>query len=409
MVDIHKSLRSMVNLSREAVDTPIRILPLVRASDRGKGKRRLLIIRLDAIGDFILFLDTFKEYRKLYPPEEWEITLLGNQVWRVLAENLSYADQYWFVDVKRFKRNPVHRYSLMRQVRNANFDVVIQPNYSRGHWLGDAIVRASGAAERIGSECDFVNINRSQKRRSDRWYTCLIPAKPGNMMELERNAQFVRGLGLGDFRAGLPELPIPDGAQRQADTMLERLGFCKSSASDFADFYILFPGAGAKFRQWPVERFAGLARSVYDQTGWRGVVCGGSGEEALAEQLIILANSTPLLNLSGKTDLIEFAGIVRRSKLLIGNETGAVHIASAVGTPSICISGGGHFGRFIPYCVPNNIRCVYKKINCFGCNWRCIHRVGKDKPVPCIERIEVTQVMENIKHLLYLETSLVGK
>ncbi len=70
----------------ELVDAVVRILPR-RSASRQDGRKRLLIVRLDMIGDFILFLDSFKEYRKLFPPDQWEITLLGNRVWSGLARN----------------------------------------------------------------------------------------------------------------------------------------------------------------------------------------------------------------------------------------------------------------------------------------------------------------------------------
>lgn len=382
---------------------PFRVLPLTRTSNELDGRKSLLITRLDGIGDFVIFLDAFKEYRKLYPPEEWEITLLGNRAYRVLAENLTYADRYWFMDMNRFKRNPVYRYRLLSQVRRAMFDVVIHPNYSRGYWLGDAIVRASAAPERIGSECDFTNISHRQKPRSDRWYTRLIPAEPGNIMELERNAQFICGLGLSDFQAGLPRLAIPDDAQKRADAMLERIGLLKLSNQKSVDFYILFPGAGSKSRQWPVEHFAELARRIYDLSGWAGLVCGGPGDKVLAGELIELAGNIPLASLAGKTDLMEFAAVVKRSRLLIGNETGAVQIASAVGTPSVCILGGGHFGRFVPYSVPNGIHAVYREVHCFGCNWECVHQIDRHQAVDCIQQVEVHQVMESIAHEVALD------
>ena len=400
----HKGLRCLLDVAREAIDIPFRALPMARHNIEDKAKKRLLIVRCDGIGDFVLFLDTFKEYRKLYPQDEWEITLLGNQIWRFLAEPLPYADNYWFLDAKRFTRNPIYRYCWLCRVRRAEFDVVIQPNYARRYWLGDTIVRATGARERIGSRGDVVNMNCRQKRRSDGWYTHLVHAEPGTMMELQRNAEFIGGLGLTDFEAGLPKVVIPDSAQQEADAMLERLGLWKSSSSQFRSFYILVPGAGTTWRRWPVDRFADLARSIHGQNGWIGVVCGGHGEETLSRQLLTLAGNSPLLDLLGKTNLVELAGVVRRSKVLIGNETGAVHIASAVGTPSMCIMGGGHFGRFIPYDLQVSApgpRAVIRQMDCFGCNWRCIYSVSTDRPVSCIEQIDVREVMENMRIALF--------
>ena len=391
-----RKLRPLVNLSREVIDMPLRLLPMAKSGGAQKQKRSLLIIRPDGIGDFVFFLDTFKEYRKLYPPEDWEITLLGNKIWRVMALDMPYADHYWFMDIEHFTRAPIYRYRLLHQVRNANFDLAIQPVHSRRYWVGDAIVRASGAHKRIGLEGDLNNITPRQKRHSDGWYTSLVPAEAEKMNELERNAEFIRGLGLTDFRADLPKMIVPDNAQKRVDVMLAELHLKESDYSELSDFYILFPGAGAQFRQWPVERFADLSRCIYDYTGWTGLICGGPGEEMLAEQLLSLAVNVPLLSLSGKTNLIELAGIIKRCKILIGNETGAVHIAAAVGAPSICILGGGHFGRFTPYSVTGNLCAVYTEMECFGCNWKCIYSAYGGKPVPCIEEIQVLQIMDTV-------------
>ena len=63
----------------------------------------ILLIRQDAIGDFVMWLDTAKEYRKLYPPDKYKIVLAGNASWCDLAEELPYWDKVIPVDVKKFK------------------------------------------------------------------------------------------------------------------------------------------------------------------------------------------------------------------------------------------------------------------------------------------------------------------
>ena len=415
MVSGKTILKQITVLMREALDVSVRTLPVVRTHNQKK-KKQLLLVRLDAIGDFILFLDTFKEYRKLYPPEEWEITLLGNQIWFDLAENLSYADHYWFMEHKPFLRNSIYRYSLLRQVRNASFDVVIQPTFSRKYEYGDVVVRVSRAPERIGYEGDCSDITPYQKRRSDRWYTHLISASSEPLMELERNAEFVRGLGLSDFQADVPKLVIPDEAQQRADELIAEV---VSRLSHFTDFYIFFPGASWVGRQWPAEQFAELAKRVYDKEGWAGVICGGPGEEVLAERLLAQTSGTPLVNLAGKTRLIELAGVIKRAKILISNETSAIHLAAAVGTPSVCILGGGHYRRFLPYSfrLRENVNelmhesdrefkdhtfpiTVIHPMNCFGCGWKCIYDVASNAAVPCIANISVDSVMGKIVSLV---------
>ena len=81
-----------------------------------------------------------------------------------------------------------------------------------------------------------------------------------------------------------------------------------------------------------------------------------------------------------------------------------IHIAAAVKTPSVCILGGGHFGRFLPY--PKNLlgQCeqivVYKKMDCYGCNWNCVYTKRRNEVVPCVQQIDVDMVIKAVHELL---------
>ena len=105
---------------------------------------------------------------------------------------------------------------------------------------------------------------------------------------------------------------------------------------------------------------------------------------------------------------MELAGLLSQSRLTISNDTGVVYLSSAVGTSSVCIVGGGHFGRFVPYPdLPgqtNNLKPVYHKMPCFGCNWVCVFPVKKGEPTPCIENISVDAVWETVRPLLINKT-----
>jgi ADP-heptose:LPS heptosyltransferase len=113
----------------------------------------------------------------------------------------------------------------------------------------------------------------------------------------------------------------------------------------------------------------------------------------------------PITNLIGATSLSELASIIKGARLLIANETSAIHIAAAVSTSAICVLGGGHYGRFMPYRIevetdrPMPVEVIHQ-MDCFGCNWQCIYDVSPGHPMPCIERISVEDVWEAIeKHL----------
>ena len=100
-------------------------------------------------------------------------------------------------------------------------------------------------------------------------------------------------------------------------------------------------------------------------------------------------------------DLVE---LIRASRLLIGNETSAVHIAVAVDTPSVCILGGGHYGRFMPYELADGDAprpaVAMHKMPCFGCDWRCSQPHQPGKAMPCIAAVSVADVVNAIKRAL---------
>ena len=350
---------------------------------------RVLVVRLDAIGDFILWLEAAKALRALYPRGERHMTLLANRAWAELGERQRIFDRVWPVNRDSLRYGAAYRFRTLRMIRREGFDTVIQPTYSREHHLGDSVVRASGAPERVGSSGDLSNASAAERRLGDGWYTRLVPAETGPLMELIRNAEFIRGLGVPGFRAALPSLAV--GQDLPA-------GFVA------AGYYVLFPGAGWDRRQWPVARFAEMARRIHAATRWTGVVCGGAGDVRLAEALARDAG-VPVETWAGRTSLAELAAIVKGARLLVGNETSAVHLAAAVSTPAVSITGGGHFGRFLPYQLEVETdrplpATVSRRMDCFGCNWRCVRDAPSDRPVPCIAGITVDDAWEAVGSII---------
>lgn len=245
------------------------LLTLTIASAKAD-RQRILVARLDGIGDFIVWLDAARALRELYPKEQYTITLLANQDFASLAQALPHFDEVWELDRRRFFRDPLYRWGILRKVRKGQFGLVLQPTHSRTFWLEEAIIRVTGAPERVGSAGDASNMTGAQKRMSDRRYTRQIAVSPPPVMELDRNAEFVRGLGLANFRASLPQLP----PLAQETRVLPE------------NYFVLFPGGGWAGRLWPAEKFAIIGQRTADVTGWTGVICGGPGEVAFRMRLV---------------------------------------------------------------------------------------------------------------------------
>jgi len=224
---------------------------------------------------------------------------------------------------------------------------------------------------------------------SDRWYSRLIPAKTGPLMELERNAEFLKGLGHQKVRIAKPCLNT-----RAAMPVNFSAGH----------YYLICPGASSEIRRWPWQSYAALVERIYEKTGMVGVLS-GSAEEAEIGVLIEKSVKSPLLNFVGKTSVEELVALIQNAKFMVGNETAAIHIAVAVSTPSVCILGGGHYGRFAPYPpdLPGNGPLpviVDSKMDCFGCNWQCARNGGGKLAAPCISEIKVADVWSSLKTII---------
>ena len=151
------------------------------------------------------------------------------------------------------------------------------------------------------------------------------------------------------------------------------------------------------FKCWPASRFAEIARRLYGLTGWSGVVCGGPGEAELGAALA--GEQPPVTDLVGKTSLAGLVEVIRRARLVVTNDTVAVHFAGAVEIPSVCVLGGGHYGRFLPYPGGGPL-AVTHRMDCFGCDWECVHRTPPGRPYPCVDRVTVDDVWEAVLELV---------
>jgi ADP-heptose:LPS heptosyltransferase len=354
-------------------------------------KKTVLLIRQDKIGDFILWLDTAKQYKEYYSPDKYKIILLGNSLWCDLAKELPYWDEVIPVNQKQFKTISRYRRRILNKVHDLKAEIAIQPTFSREFYHGDSLARASGAIRNIGSVGDMSNRNWLKKWLAGHWHTELIPASPEPQTELERNVEFITKLSGLKHSVDYPKLETKEAWY--------------DSEHGMQAFYVLVPSASLNSKKWPIDNFAALAEKIYQRTSWNGVICGTKKEHLLGEDILKKCNA-PLKNTSGQTGLQELAGLLSQSQLIISNDTGTAHIASAVGTTTVCILGGGHFGRFAPY--PNfpgqtkNFHSVYHKMACYGCNWECIYSLKKDETAPCVSKISVDAVWNEVKLLLKL-------
>jgi ADP-heptose:LPS heptosyltransferase len=345
------------------------------------------VVRLDDIGDFILWLDGAKHIREFYSTHR--IILIANSSWASFARRLPFWDEVYDINVAKFKRNIFYRWQTFRQIRNFNIETIIHPTHICHLIAGDSVTRFSNAKNRIGSEGDTSSSkNGWQKRIANRWYNQLIKASPKPLTVLERNIEFINHL--------------TNGNQESKTFSLAKTDVPMDHLMPTEKYFLIFPGSNGAYKIWPKESFATLVKNLVATTGYKAIICGAALEMDICNW--IATASELAISIAGKTSLTEVVELIRKAEFVIGNDSGSIHIAAATNTQSFCIIGGGHFGLFLPY--PDNWMgkrpyIINHNMPCYGCGWRC-HFVSSatSNPYPCISNISVESVTAHITNEL---------
>lgn len=299
--------------------------------------KTLLIIRLDSIGDYLLvrnYLRLFKSTKKF---SDYKITLCGNIIWKDLAETFDadVINDFIWLNRKKFNNNLFYKYKLLKQIYYKGFEIAIDTTFSREILYGDSIIKTSRAKERIGSSGSpdsYVKWKRNLI--SDRFYTKLIQHSTNNLFEFYRNKEFFGQIFEEPINISQPKMSV-EGIQIELPTK--------------NDYIVIFPGAQEKKRMWSEKNFKAVIEEILTKFTFDIIIAGSKSEKGIAERLLENLNKERVFDLTDRTTLPELAKLISLSKLLISNETSAVHFATSIGTKFICISNGNHYGRFNPY------------------------------------------------------------
>lgn len=346
-----------------------------------------LVVRTDAIGDYALWQPFGDALLNHLHRTGFDVTLVANSIWADLArENLPF-DDVLALDRERFLVDVGYRLKMLRALRKRNYALVYHPVFSREFLVGDSLVRAAGGAVQVGHSSDKANTSNLAKCVSDSFYTQLLPTKGETEHEIVRNRQFLDGIAIA------PPERLRGGP------------FCHADNPVAADgkYFVVAPGASCQTKRWPVARFASVARWVAKSYGWKAVVVGAKAERGLGETLCQMVGGEAI-NLCGLTSLAELSAAIHAARLVISNDSSHVHFAFANGTPAVCIAGGGHWGRFLPY--PTSIDdlpipvTVSADMDCFGCQWRCKYPVSVEGLVRCIDLVTIEDVRAMVARAL---------
>jgi len=216
--------------------------------------------------------------------------------------------------------------------------------------------------------------------RASKLYHGLLPAPPSSAHTVESTMALLQWLGVRRERA--PALRYEPHAA-EAARIQERL--------KGRPYVVIHPAAIMPTKRWEPRRFAEVARTLAAR-GFTIVVTSGPGEESVAGQLAQeLEGTVVLLGLT----IPELAELIRGARLYIGNDSGPMHLAAAVSTPTIAVWGSSDSRRWRPWAVEH--RVVQNPFECNPCpGYRCLVAAS---PL-CIESVTVEQVNAAVAELL---------
>jgi ADP-heptose:LPS heptosyltransferase len=298
--------------------------------------KTLLLIRLDAIGDYILFRNFIEVIRKSEKYKGYKITLCGNMIWKELAENLDskFIDEFIWIDRKKFSSSILYKYNVLSKIYELGFETAIESTYTREILFGDSIIKISCAKNKIGTSGAPVSYSKWKRNLlTDRYFTKLVPIPEENLFEFDVNTRFFKSILAGDFEISKPfitksNLPAVDNISKH--------------------YIVLFPGSNEKNKMWSSKNFKTVSEFILKHYSFDIILSGSKAEKYLFEQIALNEFKQRFVDYFG-CSLIELAKLISDAKLLISNDTSSVHFAAAVDTPFICIASGLYYGRFNPY------------------------------------------------------------
>jgi ADP-heptose:LPS heptosyltransferase len=336
----------------------------------------LLIIKTDAIGDYILFRNFLEVLRASDKYKNYKITLLGNELWQDIALKYDYdfVDYFIFIRKSELYEKPLATLKLGWRLFKNNYQVVLQPSYTR-QLITDGLAALTAANHIIGFESDNEGITPNYKLKTDRFYTQRLTLPANNYFELSRSAFFFESVLGCPVNIYSPYIPVNKSLN---------LGV------------VILTGAGVSKRRWEKEKFLELIKLICLHTSHPVYLAGRQHEAETGDYLMQNLSPKRVQNLIGQTTLPQLIDLIGNAALVIANETSAIHIAAATKTKSVCILGGGHFERFAPYPAPmvHNPVCVSEKMACYNCNWACKFAINETQPFPCVSAVTVEKIWD---------------
>jgi ADP-heptose:LPS heptosyltransferase len=321
-----------------------------RRRQRPDAPQRILLLRLERIGDLLMALPAIRDVRALAPTAEIDLVVgtwnasLGRAV--PFVNNVLMLDAQWLAR-EGGGRGMAALLGAARGWRTSHYDLAInfEPDIR-----SNLLLAASGAKWRAG------------------WASAGGGPLLDLLLDFDPAAHTIdnaRRLVHTVFEqtpteSALPLLAIPESARRGAQARL------RARAQDSAALVGVHVSGGREIKQWDPLRFAEVAAALVRERHATIVLTGTSNERALIDVVKSRLPEHSVIDISGDVDLLELAALLQQLDLLVTGDTGPMHLAAAVGTPVVAVFGPSAPHRYAPR--GDRDRVVRVDLPCSPCN-----------------------------------------
>ena len=324
--------------------------------------QNILVIKLRYLGDVLLATPTLHALKAAYPMAR--LTALVNRGTEEILSGNPDVDEILSLE----RGTILDQCRFVADVRHRRFDMVVDlTDGDRAALLS----RISGAPIRIGFN--------AEQRWTGRCYTTVVHGEAG-AHRIERDLAALIPLKI-PATDRIPRLWLTNEDEAGAEELLAKLAIATDKP-----LVVIQPGARYWFKAWPTERFAELADRLIERFGCQ-VLVGGSQQEAEVTQLVVRKAKGRLVSIAGLSPIRTLAALLKRAALFVGNDSGAMHIATAVGTPVVALFGPSNPAEWGPRGGPAEV--IYKGLDCRI----CFHPTCQRGEENCMKLITVDEVM----------------
>ncbi|MGI8586568.1 MAG: glycosyltransferase family 9 protein [Chloroflexia bacterium] len=365
---------------------------------------RILCVKLADIGDVLLCTPALRALRTRYPGAR--IDLLTPPSSAALLRNSPEIDEVLVFD--KFASDSLRSLLNPRTLLGA-----AQFLYGLGRRKYDAVLIFHQYTLRFGA-LKFAALALASRARvragvdnGRGWF--LTRRAPDGGFDAQHQADYwldVAALVGAEARPADRRLTIPVGERdySAAAALLAELGLPGDGL-----LVAVHPGAGwySTARRWPAEHFAALVAGLVRERGASVLLLGGPDEVRLADDLrglVPQAERSAVHNVAGRTSPAGTAALVQRCRLFIGNDSGPMHLATAVGTPVLAVFGLSNWRAFGPYVpsAPAGALIVRRDLPCMPCLYRGSDLGLRDGcgPRPCLTGLPPAEVLRAATEIL---------